>query len=191
MCPQSSVSLGNRKRAYWGDGTRQSATTFKSIACGQTLSGTYPGGNTSFVFQTKYRGTVNFDVCASGAKSTILVKDIAGKTLADSTRGSNPCQLKTPALAVDRYIVFVKSPTDPLAKIVTAFSCPGKHLKSVSVPKGCQDYNGCDTDGAGTSPCFVPAGTSTPLKCIDGKAADVIKGKAPYICGKCPSGYQA
>ena len=98
----------DRQRSSWIATTSRS--TASRCTAGQTLSGTYPGGNTSFAFHTKYYGTVNFDVCASGAKSTILAKDIAGKTLADSTRGSNPHQLKTPALAVDRYIVFVKSP---------------------------------------------------------------------------------
>jgi len=115
---------------------------------------------------------------------------LTGDTVADSTKTSPTCKVSTGDLHVDKYVVMVKS-ANATATVKITTECNGKHLKEEQIPKGCADFDGCDSDGNGKSPCFTPKGSSSALKCTDGKAEDVIKGKAPHTCATCPAGYQA
>lgn len=206
-CKQSDVDLGYRERAYTGDGHRyEKADAHDRILCGKTLTGTFPGGSKTWIYKSTSYNTLTVDACLSGVATTVEIREagsddvIVNEKINIATFGK-ACKGETPKLKAGTYTVSVMTGSDAAAALSVTSSC-GTGGGTVVVPKGCTDFDGCDSratherysSGSAVSPCFTPVdhqGTPmSPLACKDGSAALVIAGGAPHTCGACPSGYQ-
>jgi len=118
---------------------------------------------------------------------SVEVRNLDGTKV--SNNADNKCAV-TLDLHVGNVLVNVVVPTKS-ANVVMQSRCPVTNLAPVKVPSGCVDYNGCDSNGRGLSPCFNVPGQG-PLACTDTKATDMLGAavKPGYSCASCPTGYQ-